>query len=259
VIDRAAIFRGEILTLASSAESTVLARAALARLRAIYECDDDALRAIHETLPAGALWERTTKARTVIAFDPAIRAASVALAVALGFSRAKLAHDATRLRVITPGMHRIDAARRAFYVHRDTWYGSPRAQVNAWIPLFDVDARDSFALWPSAFGVKVDNDSHTFDPARFEFQAARPSDMPYPRALATPPGEPYFVRARAGEVIAFAAAHLHGTTRNETRTTRFSIDVRFVDLDDVSRGVGAPDDDNASRGDVLDRYTREAS
>jgi len=145
-------------------------------------------------------------------------------------------------------------------MHRDTWYGSPGAQINAWIPLFDVDERDSFAIWEGAFGVAVENDSSAFDYASFTgrggFQSASVIDAAYPRALGAPRGARTCVRVAAGEVLAFAAAHLHGTTPNETSRTRFSVDVRFVDLDDHAAGRGAPDGDNASRGSALADYLR---
>jgi hypothetical protein len=205
---------------------------------------------------AGVLWARTCDARAAIGSDPRARAASVELAMALGFRRARLAFDVPRLRVVAPNAHRTPAAARAYYMHRDTWYGSPASQINVWVPLFDVDERDSFAIWTDAFGASVENDSGAFDYARFVtrggFQSAAVIDAAYPRALESPRGAPTCIRAVAADVVAFSAAHLHATTPNETQRTRFSVDVRFVDLDDHD----APDADNASRGSALVDYLR---
>ena len=258
MIDRAAIFRGEIVRRDACDASRALADIARRHACVAFECEADALRVLHRRHADS--WERTCAARAALASDPEAHATSIDLAVALGFSRESLAFDAPRLRVVTPKAHERPAAARAYYMHRDTWYGSPASQVNVWVPLFDVDERDSFAIWPAALGAHVENDSAAFDYERFTarggFQSAGIIDAAYPRALATPPGNPFRIRARANEIIAFAAAHLHATTPNETDATRLSVDVRFVDLGDHARGEGAPDDDNASRGSALVDYMR---
>jgi len=254
-MDRRAIFRGEIVWRDACDASRALARIALRHAATAFECDADMLPTVHEHHDDP--WARTCAARAAIASDPAAHAASVELARALGFDRASLAFDAPRLRVVAPKAHQRPAAARAYYMHRDTWYGSPTTQVNVWVPLFDVDEHDSFAIWPSAFGTRVDNDSASFDYARFTsrggFQSAAVIDAAYPRALVMPPGSAFHVRARAGEVVAFSAAHLHATTPNETKRTRLSVDVRFVDLGDRE---GAPDGDNASKGSAVGDYMR---
>ncbi len=229
-------------------------------LRHVLRAFGDDPRTAHASFGAEELWARTCDARAALAADTSARDESIALAEALGFSRASLAVDAPRLRVVAPQMHLAPAASRAFYMHRDTWYGSPRAQLNAWIPLFDVTEHDSFAIHTHAFGVTVDNDSRAFDYDRFAsrggFQSAEQIDAAYPRCLGAPPSDPLFVCARASEVVVFSAAHLHGTTPNETRFTRYSVDARFVDVNDVAQGIGAPDVDNASRGSALADYFR---
>jgi hypothetical protein len=257
VIDRTAIFRGEIVRRDACGASRALADIARRHAEKAFGGVLPTLHERHEDA-----WVATCAARAALAADPEARAASITLALALGFSRASLAFDAPRLRVVAPRAHERAAAARAYYMHRDTWYGSPAAQVNVWVPLFDVDERDSFAIWPAALGAHVDNDSASFDYERFTsrggFQSAAVIDAAYPRALVAPPGAPFRIRARAGDVVAFAAAHLHATTPNETNKTRLSVDVRFVDLGDLARGEGAPDGDNASRGSALADYMRGA-
>jgi hypothetical protein len=255
MIDRARIWNGDVVYTRASAAALV--NAALSHVRAAF---DDDLRTLHLRWLPAASWERTCAARRALADDTHAHAAAAELALTLGFARSTLAFDRPRLRVVEPGAHRRVTARRAFYAHRDTWYGSPRAQVNVWIPLFDVDERDSFATYPEAFGKAVDNDSASFDYGAFTqgggFQSQEMLATTYPRCLGAPPGEPVRVRARAGEVVAFSPAHLHATTPNETVLTRFSVDVRFVDVDDVSRHAGAPDPDNRARGSALVDYLR---
>jgi hypothetical protein len=127
-----------------------------------------------------------------------------------------------------------------------------------WIPLFDVDERDSFAIYPAAFGARVDNDSAAFDYTSFArnggFQSADLITSVYPKATSIPPCVPLRIRARAEQVVVFSPVHLHATTPNETARTRVSVDVRFVDLEEHARGVGAHDVDNRSRGSALVDY-----
>jgi hypothetical protein len=46
----------------------------------------------------------------------------------------------------------------------------------------------------------------------------------------------------------FSAAQLHSTVPNTTNRTRFSIDVRTVNLDDLVEGVAAPNVDSECTG-----------
>ena len=132
--------------------------------------------------------------------------------------------------------------------------------MNVWIPLFDVDERDSFAVFPGVFDRAVDNDSAEFIYGHFAaqggFQSAELIASVYPRCLEALPRDVHCIRAIADQVVVFSAAHLHATTPNMTAQTRLSVDVRFVDLDDDARGAGAPDVDNRSRGSALVDYAR---
>jgi hypothetical protein len=252
------VFDGEIFVLDASAQSSRLASITAEHAALAFGCARGDLPRVHERLAAEEAWRRTCAARASLASDPSAMSAAIALAKSLGFALASLAVDAPRLRIVEPLMHLRPSAQRAFYAHRDTWYGCPRAQVNAWIPLFDVDERDSFAIYPSAFGTRVDNDSAAFDYLSFArvggFQSAQLTAAVYPRAIGSLPGEPRRARARANQVVVFSPAHLHATTPNETGHTRASVDVRFVDVIEHRQGIGAADVDNRSRGSALVDY-----
>jgi hypothetical protein len=257
-LDRARVFDGEVLLHGASVQSSLLSCIAAEHTARAFGCAPDELPRLHERWSAEDSWAATCAARKSLACDPRAIAAALAVAESLGFERRTLALDAPRLRVVEPYMHRRPSAARAFYAHRDTWYGCPRAQVNVWIPLFDVDERDSFAIYPAAFGAPIDNDSAAFDYASFAgnggFQSAGLITSTYPRATTVPPGTPLHVRALAQQVVVFSPAHLHATTPNETDHTRVSVDVRFVDLEEHACGVGADDVDNHSRGSALVDY-----
>jgi hypothetical protein len=255
VIERERVFRGEVFQLPGN--GAPLARVARDHARAAFECD---LQRLHERFSPAQVWERTCAARRALAADRRALEAASELALSFGFVRGSLAMDAPRLRVVEPGAHTRQAATRAFYAHRDTWYGCSRAQLNVWIPLYDVDERDSLALYTCLLGVPVMNDSDAFDYAAFAseggFQSASLLASTYPRCLETLPDEAHRIRAPADSVVVFSAAHLHRTTPNETGRTRLSVDVRFVDLEDEAQGGGAADPDNRSRGSALRDYVR---
>ena len=59
-----------------------------------------------------------------------------------------------------------------------------------------------------------------------------------------------------GGTIVFSAAQLHSTVPNTTSRTRFSIDFRTVNLDDLVEGVGAPNIDSECTGTTLRDFLR---
>ena len=60
----------------------------------------------------------------------------------------------------------------------------------------------------------------------------------------------------AGGVIIFAAAQLHSSVPNTSGKTRFSIDFRTVQLDDLEQDRGAPNIDSECTGTTLGDYLR---
>jgi hypothetical protein len=176
----------------------------------------------------------------------------------LGFSTDDYAIDYLRLRGVIPGAESIPAAAPAFYAHRDTWYANPQSQINLWMPLHDVTPENSFAFYEDYFEQAVLNDSADFDYDNFRrevgFQNPNPNkEAIYPRLLSMLASS-RDVTLGAGEVLLFAAAHLHQTLPNRTTLTRFSVDLRIVHRADFRAGIGAPNLDNRSSGDAMIDY-----
>jgi hypothetical protein len=59
-----------------------------------------------------------------------------------------------------------------------------------------------------------------------------------------------------GGILIFSAAQLHSTVPNTTKRTRFSIDFRTVNIDDLVDGLGAPNVDSECTGTTLGDYVR---
>ena len=58
------------------------------------------------------------------------------------------------------------------------------------------------------------------------------------------------------QTLVFSAAQLHSTVPNTTSRTRFSIDFRTANLDDLIEGVGAPNIDSECTGTTLRDFLR---
>src|SRR5262249_5250161 len=54
----------------------------------------------------------------------------------------------------------------------------------------------------------------------------------------------------------FSAAQMHSTVPNTSRVTRYSVDFRTVNLDDVESGTGAPNIDSACTGSSIGDFLR---
>lgn len=187
-----------------------------------------------------------------------LHAQAAAVVAALGMG-AVARVDAPRLRVITAGAEREPAAAPVYVVHRDTWYGCDQAQVNWWIPVFDTPVEQVFVFYPEYYDRAVPNTSARFDydawMATIGWHGEAPLEAyPQPTVDVTSAATVRF-DCRAGDVLLFAASHLHQTRPNPIAgTSRLSVDLRTV-IDGVS-GLTAPNVDNASRG-AAERVTRE--
>ena len=72
-----------------------------------------------------------------------------------------------------------------------------------------------------------------------------------PEAVGHKPTNPFIVLGQPGSVMLFSGAHLHASVPNTTAETRYSIDFRTVDSDDVEADVGAELVDSDCTGTAL--------
>lgn len=245
------MFRGELLVREASSSSAALG--AWARAIVLEEFGEQP-----EGLPGDGFRAALTRGRERVAGREGRELAARCLA-ALQVDVSSLLMDAVRLRAISPGLEKVQAAAPAFYTHRDTWYGNPSCQINGWLPLGAVDGANSFRFYLDDFERAVANDSETFDVAHFEARGGfgRTAGDPmsaYPRALRISDSRVWDVELAQDALLLFSAAHLHATLPNRTAKVRFSLDFRFLRVADLDAGRGAPDPDNRSRGSVAAGY-----
>jgi hypothetical protein len=62
--------------------------------------------------------------------------------------------------------------------------------------------------------------------------------------------------AKVAGIYLFSAAQLHSTVANTSNVTRYSIDFRTVNIDDVCSRGGAPNIDSACTGTTMRDYLR---
>ena len=172
--------------------------------------------------------------------------------------------DVPRLRVGPHSDYLTAGVSYAYKAHRDIWYSSPSAQINWWLPVWDVTPDRTMAFYPRYWGNPIKNSSKNFDYGEWvNFgrklattqlnEDTRKHPLPEEELL---PEDEFRFGAATGDVVVFSAAHLHATVPNTSKKTRFSMDFRTIDIDDLRKGIGAPNIDSAARGSTISDFLR---
>ncbi|MCG5220659.1 2OG-Fe(II) oxygenase family protein [Streptosporangium soli] len=172
--------------------------------------------------------------------------------------------DVPRLRTSTSNDYLTSGISYAFHPHRDCWYSAPFNQVNWWIPVYDVVPENVMAFHTGYFDQPVRNGSARYDYGEWNrtsrqtaAQHVRGDTRDQPRPEEPIDLEPQVrVVPEPGGVMIFSGAQLHSTVPNTSGRTRFSIDFRTVDIDDVRSGRGAPNVDAECTGTTLRDFVR---
>ena len=149
--------------------------------------------------------------------------------------------DRLRLRASPP--ERYHSGRPFFRsstpAHRDSWGSALLCQVNWWFPVFALDPDRTLALYPAHWNTRVANDAEGWDWKRAGKGSPR---LPTAQGPIDARDE-IRVTVAPGTVAVFSAAHLHGGVLNTTRLTRFSVETRTINLEDLRAKRGAPNVD----------------
>ena len=172
--------------------------------------------------------------------------------------------DVPRLRTATSDDYLTSGLAYAFKPHRDTWYSTPRCQLNWWLPVYEVEPSNCMAFHTAYWDRALKNSSEEFDygdwnntgrkaahnqgkkDTRRQSEALEPVELDPQLRLVPEPGG----------MIAFSAAHLHSTVPNDSGRTRISIDFRTVHMDELESNAGAPNLDSACSGTTIGDYRR---
>lgn len=172
--------------------------------------------------------------------------------------------DVPRLRTMAHGDYMKAGLALQFHPHRDTWFSAPYAQLNWWLPVFEVEPENSMAFHPRYFAAPVKNSSSGYDYDEWNrtgrqqaAQQIRKETREQPEPLEKLELEPDVrVVTPVGGVLIFSGAQMHSTVPNTTTKTRFSIDFRTVNVDDLAAGNGAPNVDSECSGTTLGDFLR---
>jgi hypothetical protein len=181
----------------------------------------------------------------------------------LGCDLEKTYFDVPRMRTSTSDDYLTTGISYAFHPHRDTWYSAAACQLNWWLPIYEVVPENVMAFHSRYWAEPVKNGSSEFN--YYEWNTARkdagkhikkdPRKQPKPEEPIDLDPQVRVV-APPGGVMIFSAAHLHSTVPNTSGRTRFSIDFRTVNLDDLEARNGAPNVDSECTGTSLRDFLR---
>jgi hypothetical protein len=172
--------------------------------------------------------------------------------------------DVPRLRTMAHGDYLRAGLALQFHSHRDTWFSAPQQQLNWWLPVYEVVSENSMAFHPRYFDVPVRNSSMGYDYEEWnrtgrkqasQIVKAETREQPRPLEPLDTSSEIRVVTPVGGALI-FSAAQVHATVPNSTEQTRFSIDFRTVNIDDLISGEGAPNVDARCTGTTMRDYLR---
>lgn len=172
--------------------------------------------------------------------------------------------DVPRLRMVTSHGYLTSGVGYAHHPHRDTWYSAPMAQLNWWLPIYDIESESSMAFHPAYWSKGVKNGSSEFNYYNWNSEGRKNASQhiktdtrkqPKPQEeieldpqirLIVPPGG----------VILFSSAQMHSTVPNTSGRARYSIDFRTVNLADLRAGLAAPNVDSSPVGTSLRDFVR---
>jgi hypothetical protein len=182
----------------------------------------------------------------------------------LGADPDKTYFEVPKMRTSTSDDYLTAGISYAFHPHRDTWYSAPHQQLNWWLPIYDVTPENVMAFHSRYWSDPIKNGSADFnyyewnkkqrgDTAKHVKKDTRKQPKPEEDVELDPQVR---VVTPPGGVLVFSAAHLHSTVPNTSGRTRFSIDFRTVNLDDLEARRSAPNVDSECTGTTMREYLR---
>lgn len=163
-------------------------------------------------------------------------------------------YDHFPLRVVPFASQHQGAQRAAIGHHRDTWGSNINSQQNWWAPIFELTCERTIAIYPDYWDKPLANTTASwsftdFLAARNKTANERAVNYPSAPTPTTAVDESAVVKLviAPGDVLNFASAQLHASVPNTTDATRFSVEMRTVNHQDMIASRAAPNVDNAGQ------------
>ena len=259
---RQRLYGGDLFAFSAGQSATKLAELARDLSEEAFAPHDP--QVAQEHMPAERYVEILAELKPRFIHHPRAKELIAGMLTELGADVERTYFDVPRLRTMAHGQYLNAGLAYQFHSHRDTWFSAPQQQLNWWLPVYAIESENSMAFHPQYFDRPIRNSSSGYDydewnrtgrqqaaklvkkETRKQPQAEEELELTPDVRLVTPPGG----------TIVFSAAQLHTTVPNTTNRTRFSIDFRTVNLDDLIERVGAPNIDSECTGTTLRDFLR---
>jgi hypothetical protein len=256
------LYGGDLLVYSAGESATGLCHLARELSEAAFAPHDPELA--QESMPPERYVEILAELKPAFIHHPEAKKLIAGLLSESGSDIERTYFDVPRLRTMAHGEYLNAGLAYQFHAHRDTWFSAPHQQLNWWLPVYEIESENCMAFHPRYFDRPILNSSADYDyeawnktgrqqaakqvkkETRKQPQAEEPLELARDVRVVTPPGG----------VLVFSAAQLHSTVPNTTSRTRFSIDFRTVNLDDLADGVSAPNIDSECTGTTLRDFLR---
>jgi hypothetical protein len=259
---RKLIYQGQIMVLAPTPSSLQLCAFAKELLAEGFGGLDP--RIAHQSLPVEKYAGILAVVKPKFIHHPESKRLLRGIVRETGHDLEKTYLDTPRLRSAAPHDYLRYGIAYAFHPHRDTWYSAPFAQINWWMPVFEFESGNAMAFHPEYWSKPVRNGSRSYNyqdwnegPRQNAAAHIKSDTREQPKPEEDVKLDPQLrIVCPVGGMILFSGAQLHSTVPNQTDTTRFSIDFRCVNVDDVRSGRGAHNIDSACSGTAMVDYMR---
>lgn len=253
------LFEGDFLVYGRSPALIKLVEYANSLIRSVFGEEPETAQS---RMPVNEFIELASPLKTTFTNSDITKELIKELLVEFNCDPVKTFFDVPRLRIVTSDNFLTSGVGYAYKAHRDTWYSSPEAQVNWWLPVYDLSPENTMSIYPEYWAKKIKNSSGDFNYeewcriGRVLANSQTETDTrkhPLPLEEISTLAETRYVLSSA-EVMLFSAAHLHATAPNTSGKTRFSIDFRTIHLDDLQQKKGAKNIDNGATGTTLQDF-----
>lgn len=259
---RQELYAGNLFALAPSESSSGLCRLAQEMSEEAFAPHDPTLA--QDSMPAEDYARILAELKPAFIHHPRAKELIRGLLGEAGCDIDKTYFDVPRLRTMAHGEYMRVGLALQFHAHRDTWFSAPHAQLNWWMPVYPVQPENAMAFHLRYFDQPVRNSSADYDYDEWNrtgrqqaAQQIKTETRKQPEAQEELELEPDVrVITPVGAPLIFSAAQLHSTVPNTTRKTRFSIDFRTVNVDDLVNGNSAPNLDSECTGTTLRDFVR---
>jgi hypothetical protein len=259
---REELYRGSVFVYPPSPRALELCKFARELVEAAFRPYDP--RTVHESVKVEQCVEILADLKPKFIHHPRCKELIQGMLAERGCDLEKTYFDVPRLRTAFPSDYLSSGIAYAFHPHRDTWYSAPFSQVNWWMPIDEISPENSMGFHPRYWDEAVPNSSNTYNYYEWN-RSSRQSAAQHVKSDARVQPRPQVelrpdpqlrVIANVGGAMLFSAAQLHSTVPNTCGLTRYSIDFRTLNLDDVWKKSGAPNIDSASTGTTMRDYNR---